>query len=118
MPAHFRTADIFLHMPIHLEKHERGSSYIHTETMGRCLCEASASGLPIVASRVGGVPEIVQDAETGFLVPERDYITAANRLVELIHNSTTRLAMGAKGRTRVINRFNDAPSKALITLLS
>ncbi|MFA4887114.1 MAG: glycosyltransferase family 4 protein [Candidatus Nanoarchaeia archaeon] len=106
MPTHFRTADIFLHMPIHLEKHERGSSYIHTETMGRCLCEASASGLPIVASRVGGVPEILQDGETGFLVPERDYVTAANRLVELIHNPATRLAMGTKGRTRAETFFD------------
>ena len=93
-------------MPIHLEKHERGSSYIHTETMGRCLCEASASGLPIVASRVGGVPEIVQDGETGFLVPERDYVTAADRLVELIRNSTMRCAMGTKGRTRAETFFD------------
>ena len=106
MPVHFRTADIFLHMPIHLEKHERGSSYIHTETMGRCLCEASASGLPIVASRVGGVPEIVQDGETGFLVPERDYVTAADRLVELIRNSTMRRVMGTKGRTQAETFFD------------
>src|SRR3989338_7900317 len=98
MPAHFRTSDIFLHMPIHLDKHERGSSYIHTETMGRCLCEASASGLPIIASRVGGVPEIVKDGETGFLVSERDYTTASNRLIELIHNPQKRISMGSKGR--------------------
>jgi len=98
MPFYFRTSDIFLHMPIHLDKHERGSSYIHTETMGRCLCEASASGLPIIASRVGGVPEIVKDGETGFLVSERDYTTASNRLIELIHNPQKRISMGAKGR--------------------
>ena len=106
MPAYFRAADIFLHMPIHLEKHERGSSYIHTETMGRCLCEASASGLPIVASRVGGIPEIVQDGETGFLVPEKDYKTAANRIVELVYNPVTRRTMGAKGRTRAETLFD------------
>lgn len=106
MPIYFRSADIFLHMPIYLEKHERGSSYIHTETMGRCLCEASASGLPIIASRVGGIPEIVQDDETGFLVSEKDYVTAANRLVNLIHNPTTRRTMGTKGRTRAETLFD------------
>jgi len=100
MPYYFRQADIFLHMPVYLEKHERDSSYIHTETMGRCLCEASASGLPIVAAKVGGVPEIVQDANTGFLVVEKDYKDAAKRLTQLVVNHGLRKSIGLNGRKR------------------
>ena len=106
MPNYFRAADIFLHMPIYLEKRERGSSYIHTETMGRCLCEASASGLPIIASCLGGIPEIVLDGETGFLVREKDYVAATDRLVELIQNRAKRQVIGQKGRMRAETFFD------------
>ncbi|MFA5724351.1 MAG: glycosyltransferase family 4 protein, partial [Candidatus Pacearchaeota archaeon] len=73
VPKYIETKDIFLHLPIHLEKTERGSSYIHTETMGRCLCEAEACGIPIITSKVGGIPEIVEEGITGFLLEEKDY---------------------------------------------
>ncbi len=106
MPAIFRKADLFLHMPIHLEKRERGSSYIHTETMGRCLCEAQASGLPVVATRVGGVPEIVEDGVTGFLVPEMDYISAAENLSRLVTDYELKQKMARNARVRVEELFD------------
>ncbi len=106
IPNYFRKANIFLHMPINLKKHERGSSYIHTETMGRCLCEASASGLPIVTTEVGGVPEIVIDGKTGYLVQEKDYISASERLQKLIINCDLRRTIGANGRKRAEEMFD------------
>ena len=106
MPEYYSKADIFLHLPIYLERHERGSSYIHTETMGRCLCEASSSGLPIVSARVGGVPEIVDDNDTGYLVPEKDYISASKKLLELILNFDKRIEMGNKGRKKAGRYFD------------
>lgn len=106
MPSIFRKAYLFLHMPVHLEKQERGSSYIHTETMGRCLCEAQASGLPVVATRVGGVPEIVEDNVTGFLVPEKDYITAADCLSRLVKDHELRQKMARNARNRVEELFD------------
>lgn len=106
MPGYYSKADIFLHLPIYLERHERGSSYIHTETMGRCLCEASSSGLPIVSARVGGVPEIVDDNDTGYLVPEKDYISASKKLLELILNPDKRIEMGNRGRKKAERYFD------------
>ena len=66
--------------------------------MGRSICEASASGLPIIASQVGGVSEIVVDTITGFLVREKDYKTAGEKLVELVSNGSLRTKMGENGR--------------------
>lgn len=106
MPSMFRKADLFLHMPVYLEKHERESSYIHTETMGRCLCEAQASGLPVVATRVGGISEIVEDTVTGFLVSEKNYISAAESLLKLSKDHEMRNKMARNARKRVEELFD------------
>lgn len=106
MPKVFKDADIFLHLPILQERRERGSSYVHTETMGRCLCEASAAGLPIVASRVGGVPEIVIHEETGYLVQERDSHAAALRIAQLAKDRSLREQLGRNGRARALRLFD------------
>ncbi len=86
VPVNLNNKNIFIHLPIYLEKIERGSKYIHTETMGRCLCEASACGLPVIASNVGGVPEIIRNNITGFIVNEKDYHAAAEKIMLLINN--------------------------------
>jgi len=106
VPNYLIKKDLFLHLPIHLKKKERGSSYIHTETMGRCLCEAAACGLPVITSKVGGVPEIVIDKETGFIVKEKDYIAAAKKIKYLINNSELREEMSKNARRRAENFFD------------
>ncbi|MGV8162445.1 MAG: glycosyltransferase family 4 protein [Candidatus Nanoarchaeia archaeon] len=106
MPDIYRSADIFLHMPVLLEKNERGSSYIHTETMGRCLCEASASGIPVVASAVGGMPEIIDNNITGILVGEKNFKEAASGLYELINDRNKRIQLGNNGRSKVERLFD------------
>ena len=98
--------DIFLHLPVYLEKHERGSSYIHTETMGRSICEASACGLPVVSSRVGGVPEVILEGKTGLLVKERDYREAAKNITLLLREHKIREAMMINARSRALNVFS------------
>jgi glycosyltransferase involved in cell wall biosynthesis len=102
MPDYFRKADIFLHLPIHEERVERGSSYIHTETMGRSVCEATAAGIPLVVSAVGGVPEMIVDGKSGFIVPERDSALAADRLYLLASSPELRRTMGANARARAV----------------
>lgn len=57
----------------------------HTESFGRVLAEAMWSGKPVVATRVGAIPEIVRDGVTGYTVPLGD-VTEAARLVELLIN--------------------------------
>ncbi|MEK6858266.1 MAG: glycosyltransferase family 4 protein, partial [Nanoarchaeota archaeon] len=97
---------IFLHLPVLLRKYERGSSYIHTETMGRSYCEASASGLPAIGTSVGGVAEIIKAGHSGFLVEESDFVSAAQYLVRLIDNAELRLKMGQNARRLACQKFD------------
>ncbi len=67
--------------------------------------EALAAGCPVVATRVGGVPDVVQDGETGFLVASGDTKALARRLAELAGDPELRTRLGAAGRERVTSRY-------------
>jgi glycosyltransferase involved in cell wall biosynthesis len=67
--------------------------------------EALAAGRPVVATSVGGVPDVVRDGEDGFLVPAGDVNALAGRLAELAHDPGLRERMGAAGRERVLPRY-------------
>jgi glycosyltransferase involved in cell wall biosynthesis len=69
-----------------------------TEAFGLVLLEAMASGLPIVASRVGGIPEIVRHGQTGFLVAPESPHDLAEGLSRLLINPRLRAALGRRGR--------------------
>ncbi len=71
------------------------SSY---EAFGIAAVEAMAAGLPVVASSVGGLREIVDDGLTGYLVPPRDHRTLATRLTQLLQNREMAVEMGLRGR--------------------
>jgi glycosyltransferase involved in cell wall biosynthesis len=68
--------------------------------------EALAAGRPVVATRVGGVPDVVRDGEDGFLVDTGDVDTLADRLAQLAEDSNLRAAMGEAGRSRVLARYS------------
>jgi colanic acid/amylovoran biosynthesis glycosyltransferase len=76
------------------------------EGLGMVLLEAAATGLPIIGSRVGGIPECILDGRTGFLVPERDANALAQRLSQLLESPGKRYQIGAAGRALVESRFN------------
>ena len=59
--------------------------------------DAMAAGLPVVATSVGGVPELIEDGKTGWLVPPRDAEALASRLRLLLCNPELRVSMGAAG---------------------
>ena len=67
---------------------------------GQCITviEAMASGLPVVATNVGGIPESVIDGYNGFLVPPRDPKALADKIIELIDNPELRTNMGERSR--------------------
>ncbi len=65
------------------------------------LIEAMAAGLPVVATRVGGVPDLVEDGVTGLLVPPKDPGALAEAMVRLLSDPNRRQAMGDAGRERV-----------------
>ena len=69
------------------------------------LLEALAMGCPVVASRVNGVPELIEDHKTGLLVPPRDPQALAAAIRELLSNPTATSKMGAVGRALVRERF-------------
>jgi glycosyltransferase involved in cell wall biosynthesis len=69
------------------------------------LLEALAMGRPVVASRVNGVPELIEDHKTGLLVPSRDSQALARAIREMLNDPTAASKMGAKGRTVVRERF-------------
>ena len=69
------------------------------------LIEAMMAGLPVVATEVGGVPELVEDGVTGFLVPPRDPDALAEALQKLIANPELRRRMSQAGRKKALKEF-------------
>lgn len=79
----------------------------HREGFGMVLAEASAMGLPVVASDLGGCREIVEDGVNGFLVPVGDLDALQRVLTVLVDDPGLRRQMGDRGRLRAIKRFDD-----------
>lgn len=70
------------------------------EELGSVLTEALAAGLPVVASRVGGIPEVVDDGATGVLVPPDDVDALAGALRSLLEDPALRHRMASEARRR------------------
>lgn len=77
------------------------------EGMGRTIVEACFAGLPVVASRVCGIPDVVKDKETGLLVPPGDARLLAGALVRLISDPGLRTRFGTRGREWVTGTDNE-----------
>ena len=76
------------------------------EAVGRIFIEAGASGIPVVATKVGGIPEIVLDNETGILVEPDNTQGLAQAIIYLLENDAKRKEMGAKAKNRINERFS------------
>jgi len=76
------------------------------EGLPNVVLEAMASGLPIVATRAGGLPEVVEHGRTGLLVPVRDPEALADALDRLLRDEATRTAFGEAGRKRVEDLYS------------
>jgi glycosyltransferase involved in cell wall biosynthesis len=69
------------------------------------ILEAMAAGLPVIASQVGGIPELVEDGETGILVPRSNPGALAEALQLLLADEVLRKRLGSSGRVRADSRF-------------
>ena len=76
-----------------------------TEGLGTSLLDAMACARPIVATRAGGIPEIVEDEVNGLLVPPRDSRALAQAIVRTLQDAGLRRRMGDAGLARVHDRF-------------
>lgn len=75
------------------------------ENAPMAIIEAMAAGVPVVATEVGGIADLVEDGVTGFLFPARDAVTMAERMLCLLENSDLRWRMGCEAKTRARGRF-------------
>ena len=75
------------------------------ESFGLVALEAMACAVPCVCSKVGGLPEVVQDGVEGFLVPPRDVDTMAARALDILTNPELQKKMGEAGRRRALSEF-------------
>ncbi len=111
------TAVCFVGDTAHPEQYCRHASLLlstsREESFGLALLEAMAVGLPVVATAVGGVPELVEDEVTGLLFDARDVAATVQRIVDLLGSGARLRALGAAGlerasalrESRVIGRY-------------
>ena len=78
------------------------------ESFGLAALEAMACEVPVVASRVGGVPELVEDGVTGFLCPPDDLTAMADASIRLLTDDVLHAQMAKAARVRAVERFADA----------
>ncbi len=88
LPALYRSADVLVNPSL-------------SEAFGMSLIEAMACGVPVIATRVGGMTEIVQHKKTGLLVDSGDVSALANAMKTILADEPALLEMGRAARARV-----------------
>jgi len=103
LPEIYRRAQVFVLPSVHRTVY--GKHVAISELLGLSVLEAMGSGTPVVCSRIGGVPEIVRDGETGFLVEPGNVEELRDRLATLLTDSALAERMGRAAREWVVERF-------------
>ncbi len=87
------------------------------EGMGRVLLEAGACGKPVVASNVGGIPDVVVDGVTGFLVPPGDPVALSDAVIRIMREPKSARKMGEAARKRINEKYDARTMVREITAL-
>jgi glycosyltransferase involved in cell wall biosynthesis len=103
LPALYRSAAVLVLPSVHLTCY--GRSVRTSELLGLAVLEAMMSGTPVIASRLGGLPEIVDHGETGFLVEPGDAAELRERLAELLDTPALAARLGRQAREHALGRF-------------
>ncbi len=93
LPDHHRSIDVFANLS-------------WSESFGVSVLEAAACGRPVVATNVGGLPEVVQDGRTGLLVRPGDVAATTDVLERLLRDAQLRQRLGAGGRAMVVQQYD------------
>lgn len=91
--AHLAAADVFVHTPL-------------WEGLGVAVIEALAAGLPVIASRVGGIPDLIEDQDTGFLIPPHNVPALTQVCQRLLSDPALRQTVGRAGQVRARAHFD------------
>jgi len=91
-PLYYNSADVFC-LP----------SIMTSESFGIVNLEAMVCSVPVVASKIGGVPDVVKDRENGLLIPPKDPDALADAIIYLLENEDVRKKMGKNAREKVKN---------------
>jgi glycosyltransferase involved in cell wall biosynthesis len=94
VPSYLRTLDVYV-----------APSRADSESFGVAILEASACECPVVVSKVGGLPEVVDDQETGIIVPPNDPVATSEAIRKLVDNTELRGSMGKLGRAHVKREY-------------
>jgi glycosyltransferase involved in cell wall biosynthesis len=103
LPRLYRSAEV-LALPS-VERTYYGRTVRVSELLGLVALEAMASATPVIASRVGGLAEVVVDGETGFLVPPDDPEALRGRLAQVLADRALARRLGDNARALVLERF-------------
>jgi colanic acid/amylovoran/stewartan biosynthesis glycosyltransferase WcaL/AmsK/CpsK len=87
------------------------------EGIPNVLKEAMAMGLPVVGTEHAGIPELVENGVSGYLVPERDVAGLADRLIQLVDRPETWITLGRMGRMRVLAEFDIRTQSQILAAL-
>jgi len=99
LPDIYRSATLFVLAPCIAGDGDR-------DGIPNVLLEAMATGLPVVSTNVGGIPELVEHDHNGLLVPEKDSLALANALERLLSDGTMRTSLGTATRQHVVTHFD------------
>lgn len=69
------------------------------------ILEASAAGIPVISTRHAGIPDVIEEGETGFLVAEHDVDGMAEKMIEILKNPEYAKTMGRKGKENILQHF-------------
>lgn len=95
------------------------STFYHNECFPLVLLEAMEHGLPCISTTEGGIPGIVDDGKTGFLVPKHDVAVLADKILLLLNDSGLRSNMGKVGREKFEKEFTlEVFEKRMVEILS
>ena len=95
------------------------STFYHNECFSLVLLEAMEHGLPCISTIEGGIPGIVDDGKTGFLVPKHDVAVLADKIQLLLNDSVLCSNMGKVGREKFEKEFTlEVFEKKMVEILS
>jgi glycosyltransferase involved in cell wall biosynthesis len=103
LPELHRGAAVFVLPTVSVDCY--GRHFAISELLGLSVLEAMASGTPVIASRLDGLPEVVRDGETGFLVTPGDVDELRDRLAQLLGDPALATRMGRRGRELLLEQF-------------